>query len=241
MLGSVYRFLISLSTVFWTFAVLLGLMLVGSLTLPANLAFFSGIDDEPLFSWLLANADLRKVWWIWGIVAGIAGLGLSTFTCTLDFILNRLNRTRFLLRLTPQVMHLGVLLVMLGHLLTGSFGFKNDYTVNKGGQIAPIDNIRVTLENLDLTLDDLGLAADWRADLRLEKQGHRATRRIRPASPVYFGGLGIYFKSVAMEEEPVAVLRVCRDPGAPWALAGGILLILGGLGFLYARIRSSEA
>lgn len=241
MLNSLYRFLVSLSTVFWSFALLLGLMLVGSLMLPENLAFFSGIDDEPLFRWLLANAEITKVWWIWALVAGIAWLGLSTVLCTLDFLRTRLSRVRFLLRVTPQVMHLGVLFVMLGHLLTGSYGFKTDYMVRKGDPIEPLENIRLTLENLDLTLDELGLAADWRADLRLEEQGQSVTRQIRPAGPVYFGGLGFYFKSVAMEEEPVAVLRICRDPGAPWALAGGILLIMGGTAFLYARFRKSEA
>jgi len=235
MLNAMYRFLISLSTVFWIFALMLGLMLAGSLMLPSNLSFFSGIDDEPLFGWLASNNDLSRTWWIWAIIAAIAALGLSTLVCTADFLMKKLTRHRFLLRITPQVMHAGVLFVMLGHLLTGSFGFKNDYTLQKGGEIEPLDGIRVSLVELDLTFDEYGLAVDWAARLKFAKGGTERTDEIRPSAPLYFGGLGFYFKSVAMEKEPQAVLRVSQDPGAVWAFVGGMLLILGGLGFIYAR------
>lgn len=237
MITGIYRFFISLYTVFWIFGILLVLFLVGSLLLPSNLAFFSGIDDEPLFHWLRENGTIAKVWWIWTIIAGIAFMGASTALCTLDYLLNRLTRQRFLLKISPQVMHLGALFIMLGHLLTASHGFKTDVSLLEGEKVTVSGGIGLTLEKMVLTLDEFGLASNWTADVSFEGPGkNRAAKSIRPASPAYFGGLGFYFQSVAMEEPPSAVFRVSEDPGAPWALLGGILLAAGGLGFLTARM-----
>lgn len=237
----VYGFFVSLDTAFWIFGGLLLLFLAGSFVLPSSLAFFSGIDDEPLFKWLRVNGAIEKVWWIWAIIAGLGLMGTSTVLCTLDFLLNRLTRQRFLLKVSPQVMHIGALFIMLGHLLTASCGFKTDISLLEGeGKTVPGGGI-ITLENMDLALDEFGLASNWAAEVSFEGPGRsRVTSNIRPASPAYFMGLGFYFQSVAMEDPPSAVFRVSRDLGAPWALLGGILLAAGGLGFLTARMNAEN-
>jgi len=243
MLRRAYNLLISLNTVFWLFAATLLFMLIGSFALPSDLAFFSGIDDEPLFGWLSANADIAKTWWILAIVAAIALLGASTALCTIDYLMNRLTRSRMLLKLSPQVMHIGVLFIMLGHLLTGSYGFKTDVSVNEGNA-ASAGGVDIRLEKMTLTLDELGFASDWSAVISLSGAGSAAeSKRIAPSSPVYYGGLGLYFRSVDTPAEaggaPAAVFRVSKDPGAPWALLGAILLAGGGIGFLTARFNLS--
>jgi len=39
---------------------------------------------------------------------------------------------------------------------------------------------------------------------------------------------------------PVAMIEVSREPGAPWALAGGILFIAGMVTLLFLKIRQEE-
>jgi len=236
MLSNIYSFLVSMKTAFWIFAVVLVFIMIGSFLQPMELAFFSGIDDEPLFRWLAGNNDLTKVWWVWGIVAALTAMGLSTVLCTIDYLLKRLSRYRFLLKISPQIMHIGALLIMLGHLLTGSYGFKKDVTLMESQSARPGRDVTFSLEKMDLSLDEYGLATNWSGTIRLKKgDGPPALKEIRPAWPVYFGGLGFYFQSVTMEENPAAVLRVSHDPGAPWAFLGGVLMILGGLGYLTGR------
>jgi len=236
-----YDFLISLWTLVGVFAVLLLLFLFGSISLPTHLAFFSGIDDAPLFSWLAESGKPAVVWWIWAIVAGLGVMGLSTVLCTLDFFLHRMSRTRFLQRVSPQVMHIGALLVMLGHLLTASSGFKKDVALKDGERVEVDQGVVLALERMDLVLDEYGLATDWSARILLDREGRPGRpHSIRPAGPVYDAGLGIYFKSVSLEKPPAAVFRVCRDHGAPWALAGGLLLVLGGAGFLVGRMQAER-
>ncbi|MBI5141097.1 MAG: cytochrome c biogenesis protein ResB [Nitrospirae bacterium] len=244
MIRKAYDILISLKTVFWLFAATLLFMLIGSFALPAELAFFSGIDDEPLFGWLNANANITKTWWIWAIIGAIALLGASTVLCTIDYLLNRLTRSRLLLKLSPQVMHTGALFIMLGHLLTGSYGFKTDVTVSEGKTAAVGNGVEIKLEKMTLKLDELGFASDWSAMISLSGAGSAgASKNIAPSSPVYYGGLGFYFRSVDTPSEadgaPSAVFRVSKDPGAAWALLGATLLAAGGIGFLTARFNLS--
>jgi hypothetical protein len=39
--------------------------------------------------------------------------------------------------------------------------------------------------------------------------------------------MGVYLKSFELQDRPVALLMVNRDPGAVWALAGSVLFMIG--------------
>jgi len=67
------------------------------------------------------------------MIAMLAVLAVSTLFCTAEAILSWSSRQTFLLKLSPQVMHIGVLFIMLGHLLTASMGFKMDVLLKQGG------------------------------------------------------------------------------------------------------------
>lgn len=235
-MGKTIDFLLSLKTAFGLFLAGTVICLIGSLMLPANLAFFSGIDDTPLFQWLRGAGDLKKTWWIYVLMVQMGVLALSTVLCTADALLKRATWRHLFLKLSPQVMHAGVLFVMLGHLLTASMGIKTDVSIAPGEKKALSDGVVVFLENLDVKTDEKGYYSDWMARLWLLKDGQRVKEALlRPAHPLYFGKLGLYFKTIKMGEEPSALIRVCLDPGALWALLGGVLVLTGGLGFMYAR------
>jgi hypothetical protein len=235
---ALYRFFISLNTLFAIFTVSIALALAGSLTLPRHLAFFSGIDDTPLFLWLQEASDPWATWWIYVFIGTLTFMTVSMIFCTADDLLKGLSRQELIKKLSPQVIHIGTLFVLLGYLLTSAYGTRTDVLVKKGEEGSLSPSVSVYLENLGVKTDEQGYFIDWEASLRLV-EGDKAVdvKVLRPVHPVYFGGYGLYFKSISMGDEPAALIRVCRDPGAGWALLGGSLLLIGATGALYSRFR----
>ena len=165
-------------------------------------------------------------------------LALSTVACTIDALSGKTVRG-LLHKLSPQVMHLGVLLVMLAHLLTAIFGMREDVQVAKGarGDIAP--GLQVLVSEVSAEVNEAGTSTQWLAEIELFKEGMVIARRaLEPSRPVFVDGLGLFFGTFNEGDEgraPSVTIRVTRDPGAKWALAGGILVVLGGIGFIYSR------
>lgn len=237
MLRALTSFFLSLKTASTIFFIFLLLCLIGSLSLTKNLAFFSGIDDEPLFRWLKSAGSPSITWWIYGLIVSLSVLAISTVFCTIKALLKGALRGNVLLKLSPQIMHIGVLFVMLGHLLTASAGFKIDVLIKKGQETVLPNGERLRLEDVQIMTDQYGNDTDWIMKFRLiEKESKGYV--LQPARPIYKGGIGLYLKAVSTEPEPSATIRVSQDPGALWALFGGLLLFIGGLGFLIGRFGS---
>jgi cytochrome c biogenesis factor len=233
----IWDFLLSLKTAFGLFLASIAICVTGSLILPANLAFFSGIDDTPLFRWLSDAGEPGLTWWIYVMIAMMGVLALSTIICTADALL-KMRGKNLIAKLSPQVMHAGILLVLLGHLLSASMGSKADVLIRKG-EVKPLSGgVEILLNDVGVETDEAGYYTDWMADIWYFEKGKKVAEEIlRPAHPLYFGGLGLYFKTINVEDNPSALIRVCRDPGALWALLGGALVGIGGLGFLYGRFK----
>lgn len=230
-----------MKTAFGFFLVSLVIFFVGSLYLPAHLAFFSGIDDTPLFRWLSESSDLRITWWIYALILMLSLLSTSTIFCTAEALLKRVSRRNLLIKLSPQIMHIGVLFILLGHLITASIGFKADMLIQKGKEAQVGKDNAISVEEIKVQMDPNGYYTDWEAKLSWLENGrkiHEGT--LRPVHPLYFGQFGIYIKSVALEPDPSVQVRVCRDPGVLWALAGGLLLSVGGLGLVLGKSRAAE-
>lgn len=247
---TLYRLLISLWTLEVLIALTVAICLAGSLMLPTHLALFSGIDDTPLFQWLAETGSPDSTWWIYAMMACLGVLSLATFLCTVDALIKAAGRKDFLHRLYPQMMHMGVLLVMAGHLLTAWLGVKQDLPLMKGQSAILKGGIEVTLTSVGLDADmgskdgkKKGYYDDWIARLNFSKDGVSISEAIiKPVQPVTMEGNTLLFKSITLPprdsgKSASALLRVVRDPGALWALAGGIVLVLGGAGFISTRGR----
>lgn len=231
------NFFLSIKTAFGFFLFFAAVCLYGSLSLPNNLAFFSGIDDTPLFRWLGAAKGYGTTWWIWVFIAALAVFALNTIVCTAEALLYRMSGRNLVDKLAPQVMHIGALFIMLGHLLTASMGIKMDVDLGKGETKQVAGDASIMLEEVTVREDANGYAVDWEAKLRWIEGGVRSdTVGLKPAHPLRFGSYGVFSKSVVVDPNgSSALIRVSRDPGAPWALLGGVLLCIGGAAFIYGR------
>jgi hypothetical protein len=233
-------FFLSLKTAFGLFLLFIVILFIGSLSLPNNLAFFSGIDEVPLFRWLVQAGNVPITWWIYVLIVLLGVLAMSTIFCTVEALLKRMNGRQLVLKLSPQVMHIGVLFIMLGHLLTASMGFKMDLLLKQGESRAIAGTAEVALQGVKVWKDANGYDTDWEATLEWTEGGKRTATALRPVHPRYIGMFGLYSTSVSLEPERSALIRICKDPGAVWALLGGFLLSAGGAGFLYGRVRMQE-
>jgi hypothetical protein len=234
-----YAILVSQTTAVALFAATMAVSIAGSLTLPRNLALFSGIDDTPLFAWLGETARLDVTWWIYLMVAMMGLLALSTALCTAEALLRLRGAHSLALRLSPQFMHLGVLLVLLGHFLTAAIGAREDVLMGKD---APVDlggGVTATVTDVRQEEDEYGYARNWEADVTIEAGGiSLGTATLRPARPASIGPFSLFIRSVETGESPSALVRVVRDPGATWALAGGVVVTLSCIWYAYGRMRS---
>jgi hypothetical protein len=242
-----YNLLISLWTLEGFLALSIGVCLVGSLMLPTHLAFFSGIDETPLFEWLLEAGEPGNTWWIYAMVVCFGLLGLTTTLCTVDSLLKLKGRRDLLTRLFPQIMHVGVLFVMLGHLLTAWQGTREDLLLEEGQSAVLTGGLVMSVLRVGIDGEKEGYYDDWQARLVFTGEGGNMKERIlRPVSPVSMGGSSLFFRSITLPpkdsgQRPSALIRVVRDPGVIWALAGGLLLVIGGVGFLATKGRAAPS
>ena len=242
-----YSLLISLWTLEVFLAFTIGVCLMGSLMLPTHLAFFSGIDETPLFEWLREAGEFGNTWWIYSMVICFGLLGVTTALCTLDALLKLRGRRDLIVRLFPQLMHIGVLLIMLGHLLTAWQGTRVDLLLEEGQSAELAGGIVMTVERVGIEGEKEGYYDDWQAHLIFTgDDGNKQESLLRPVSPVSMGGRSLFFRSITLPpkdsgQRPSALIRVVRDPGVLWALAGGLLLVIGAIGFLSTRGRAASS
>ena len=236
MLKKLHKIVLSVKTAFALMLLFSLTALIGSVVHPRNLAFFSGIDDTPLFKWLKEADHIELTWWIYGLVIILFLLAINTIFCSVDALVNRLSRRTLLLKLSPQIIHLGVLLIMLGHLLTASIGTKMDVFIQKGEKKDLLGKLSIQLKDTEVTTDEEGYDTDWTAYILVSEE---EVITLKPSRPVYRAGLGFFVQSVTKDDDEVsALVRVCDDPGAFWALSGGIIIIVGSVLFVYARFRN---
>lgn len=234
------RKLYDIAKSFWTLQAVLALTIAacvaGSLVMPRNLAVFTGIDDTPLFRWLAEATERGLTWWVYALVVMMGAAATSTAVCTIDALLKSAGRRGFLSRLMPQVMHIGVLLALFGHLLTAALGLKYDINVPEGGSAEIHDGMSVSVSSVRSEQDETGYYTAWEADLAVMRDGALVKdAMLRPVHPILMGQTGLFFKSISVDGQRAATIRVTKDPGAGWALAGGILVAIGAAGFIIIR------
>jgi cytochrome c biogenesis protein ResB len=229
------NFFLSLKTAVWMLLVLVVLFFIGSSMMPAHRDIFAGMNDDILFRWAkhTASGNLWYTWWFFAAVAALALLTINTIVCSLQAIKGNWKRADFFLRISPQVIHAGFLFILLAHLLGAASGYKLSGPMPEG-TYAPLPEGKVLLlHQVRAVTDRRGYMTDWSADVSLyENNQLMKSGTLRPNTPLFYKDIGIYLKSLDFDRGPSAVLLIARDPGAVWALVGGILFMLGSITLL---------
>jgi len=238
-LNKVIELFVSLRTAIWLLIALICLLLFGSLVMP-NHEEFLALHTVALFDWM-QEMPMSIAWWLWTCIAVLSLLAANMLVCSIESLVRKRESRQWLLIISPQVMHIGFLFILLAHLLSAYGSFKAITYAYQNSVFQLPNNLEVRFNRVSADVDALGYVQDWSADIEYVKDGKTVSQdRILPNSPSFKEGLGIYIKTVKATPFPVAMIEVSKEPGAPWALVGGILFIAGMVTLLFLKIRQEE-
>jgi hypothetical protein len=238
-LKKISDFFISLRTAIWLLIALICLLLYGSIVMPAHEEFLA-LHTVALFAWM-QEMPVNITWWLWACLAVLSLLTANTIVCSVESVMRKREARQWLLIISPQVMHVGFLFILLAHLLS-AYGSVRGVTFAYQGTVLQLpDNLDVRFNAVNANMDASGYITDWSADIEYFRDSRPlATDRILPNSPSFREGIGIYIKTVKALPFPVAMIEVSREPGATWALAGGVLFMAGMVTLLALKINREE-
>ena len=239
MLIKILKFFLSLRTAIWLFMALLCLLFYGAVVMPAN-EEFQALHAVPLFQWLNKSPP-GITWWLWAAIGVLSLLTANTVLCSIESVVKKKSSRHWMLIISPQVAHIGFLFILLAHLVSGYGSFKGTAVVYENSGIRLPNGNEVLFRKIDVDMDPMGYMKDWSADVEYFNHGvSMGSDRIRPNSPSFRDGLGIFIKDIRFQPYPVAMIEVSREPGAVWALIGGILFMAGMMTLLFHKIKKEE-
>ncbi len=206
--------------------ILLILFLVGAFIMPGNKAF-QQLHSIPLIDWI-QKQPVKDIWWLWGIIGVLAVIAVNTLFCSVDSIIKKRKVTQWLLLIAPQIIHMGFLFMLLAHLLSAFGASQRNANVMEGSRLRISDDTILNVEKIDIEIDYYGYVTAWKVDVNyISGNETLQTDRIMPNTPSVFKGFNVNIRNLKPHPQKIALLQVNREPGAMWALAGGVLFIIG--------------
>lgn len=222
----ILNFFLSLKTTLWLLGLLLVLFFAGAFIMPGNNAF-QQLHSTPLFDWIF-NQSLKDIWWLWGIIGVLAVIALNTLFCSVESIIKKRKVTHWLLLISPQIIHIGFLFMLLAHLLSAFGASQRNANVMEGSRLMISSDTILKVDKIDIDIDYYGYVSDWKVDVKyISGNDILQADRIMPNTPSVFNGFNVNIRNLKPHPQKIALLQINREPGAMWALAGGILLIIG--------------
>jgi len=225
-----------------TVVLMLGLLfffVAGAVVMPVHPAFRT-ITGLPMFTWL-AHVPIGASWWLLGALALLSALVINTIACSVESLLKKRSGRQWLLVISPQVIHIGFMLMLLGHLVSGIDSFKGGFIAEEEASVGLPNGLVMVVGDIDITLTDRGFPTDWRASVAYF-DGNKLLRSDLLAAnrPSFYRGYGTYLKQVRPYPVKKAVIEVTREPGAPWALGGGIVFMLGTIALVWLKMSREQ-
>ena len=238
--NKILKFFLSLRTAIWLLMALLWLLFYGAVVMPANEKFLA-LHTAPLFQWMTESPP-GMTWWLWAAIGVLSLLTANTLLCSIESVVKKKSARQWMLVIAPQVAHIGFLFILLAHLVSGYGSFKGTAVAYENAGLRLPNGNEVLFRKIDVAMDPAGYMKDWAVYIEYFKDGRSlGSDRILPNSPSFQDGLGIFIKNIRFQPYPVAMIEVCKEPGAVWALIGGILFMAGMMTLLFYKIKKEEA
>ncbi|UCH81723.1 MAG: hypothetical protein JSW20_03645 [Nitrospiraceae bacterium] len=222
----ILNFFLSLNTTLWFLGLLLILFFAGAFIMPGNRAF-QQLHSIPLFDWI-RKQPVKDIWWLLGIIGVLAVIAVNTIFCSVDSIIRKRKVTHWLLLIAPQIIHTGFIFMLLAHLLSAFGAYQKTAEVRAGTVLKISEGTFLIVDDIDINVDYYGYITAWTVDVTYTKDNQvLQTNSIMPNKPSVFQGFNINVKNIRPDPDKAALLQMNREPGAFWALTGGILFIIG--------------
>ncbi len=239
-LKHIINFFFSLRTSLWLLGGMLLLMFAGAFIMPGKQEF-QALHSMPLFAWLQTQ-PLGITWWLWGLIGILSVLTVNTLFCSIESIVKKRKITQWLLLISPQVIHAGFLFMLVAHLLSAAGAVQSQATAAEGTMVTLSGrNNALQVKNINISFDYYGYISDWAVSVEYvddEKIIHKDI--IRPNNPSTHMGFNINVKDLRAHPVEAVLLQINREPGAVWALIGGILFTAGIVTLILLRIRMEK-
>lgn len=233
------KIFLSLKTTLWLLSIQIALLFAGAILMPTKHEFQT-IHSMPLFEWLKTQ-PIDITWWLWGSILTLFLVTLNTIFCSIESIIKKRRAQQWLLLISPQIIHLGFLFILLAHLLSSTGGFIGMAVAREGTYIKiPDQEITLHVSSINIDVNNEGYVKDWQVYLIYIREKNVEKDIIRPNNPSLKYGFNINVKDLQYFPQKAVLLQVSREPGALWALAGGILFTFGTVTLILLKIKSDD-
>jgi cytochrome c biogenesis protein ResB len=232
-------FFFSLNTTIWFTVLLIAAFLAGAFIMPVREEFQS-IHSAPFFQWL-TEQPLSVTWWLWLSIAILVIIVINTIFCSIESVVKKRKATQWLLLISPQIIHIGFLFMLLAHFLTASGGSQQMSVAEEGSFIKLTEDNGMLIKDIDIQLSSSGYVNDWAVKIEYYLNNDMVKEdRIAPNSPSLYKGYNINLKDMRAYPSKMVLLQISREPGAVWALTGGILFTIGIVLLIALKIRMEK-
>jgi hypothetical protein len=240
LLKNLLNIFFSLRTTLWLLGFSLVMLFAGAFIMPAH-DEFQALHSSPLFEWI-QNQPLKVTWWLWGLIGILSVLTVNTLLCSIESIINKRKVTQWLLLISPQIIHVGFLFILLAHLLSGLGSSQVMAAAGEGSEVKLSGGDTVLrVGDINMKYDSYGYLTDWDVSVEYLSDGNVLHRDIiRPNQPSTRMGFNINVRDLRPYPVEAVLLQINREPGALWALIGGILFTLGIVTLILLKIRMEK-
>ncbi len=193
---------------------------------------FQHIHSIPLFLWLIKN-QLSVTWWLWCCIGILSVITMNTLFCSVESLIKKRKVTQWLLLISPQIIHVGFLFMLLAHLLSALSSSQGFAAVPEGSFLNLTgSSAMLRVKEINFNMDPSGYISDWEVNVEYYS-GEKIFKKdtLRPNNPSIYRGVNISVKDLSIYPGKAVLLQVSKDPGALWALIGGIFF-MGGIAIL---------
>ncbi len=220
------RFFLSLRTTLWFLGILLIMLFAGAIIMPGKQEF-QGLHTIPLFTWLNKH-PFNIAWWLWCLIGILTVLTVNTLFCSIESVFKKKKATHWLLFISPQIIHIGFLFMLLAHLFS-ALGSSQRFVAAREGSLFKIsENNAVQVKGISVLVSPRGYISGWEVSIEYLTNGKVFKRdKIKPNQPSIQKDLNINVKNLRLFPKKTVLLQINREPGAVWALTGGVLFMAG--------------
>ena len=219
--------LVSLRLSLWLLGAIMALFIGGALYMPMFEDEYQTMNNAPLFRWLIEN-PFKLTWWLWAAIAVLAALTLNTVSCSVESVYRKRGMKNLMLIVSPQIIHIAFIFMLIAHFVSAQGAAKAMATAEAGSHFDLPGGVVLQVKDIDVTMSERGYPIDFSAHVQFSRnQSIIRTDVIAPNEPSFIDGFGVYIKNATPYPAKQCLIEVSREPGAPWALAGGVLFTIG--------------
>ncbi len=207
LLKTLWSFFSSIRLTIYLVLIFVLIAFIGSFIMQGN-PLFEGMNHEILFKWLFADGinNIGKLWWLYVLIILTFVLAINTVICNINRFSSlikykqKLHKRKWI-EFSSYLMHIGFLLVLIGHLISSSTGFisKGNILYESAPFKAPNMDYYVRLDNLKADYYEGGYLKSVESNLTvIENEKEVLNKKVEVNQPLSYKG--IYFYQVDFGE-----------------------------------------